>query len=223
MATLGLTFPAGTVPTAVTLTSLTGTPAAATPMPVAFAGPTTLPDGRNRWVATFLGAGTYAYAVAAVIGGATRTLGGTVAGDVGSSYPTCPYATLADLQQAYGAKAIADWSDTDGTGIQDDGKVQAALTLAAADVVGCFFEAGNYATPLQPIGSDVVVVTDWVVRLARKRIYGVRSQGSEDPVTIEIEADVARVMAEMAARASRSRPLNAVSRWPTPSAPTGSW
>jgi hypothetical protein len=82
MATLSLTFAAGTVPTSVSLVSLVGTPSATTTLPVAFTGPVTLGDGTNEWTATFAGnAALYVYIVSAVISSVTYTFSSTVPGD----------------------------------------------------------------------------------------------------------------------------------------------
>ena len=106
MATLTLTFPPGTTPSAVTLTSFAGAPAVTTALPLAMVSA----DGQ-AWTAAFAGAAaSYDYAATATVGGRAVTFAGRVAGDgaAGTGGPTAPTGAAAAIFRPGAVISCAD-------------------------------------------------------------------------------------------------------------------
>ena len=139
-------------------------------------------------------------------------------GSASGPTPASMYATLEDLQNEYGAGSVADWSDTSGQNVQDNARIQLRFSLADAEIIRTFLPNNNFAMPLQPLGQDIYSVKRWVLILTGQGLYDVRSQGSDDPITIKMAADVARVRREMA-YAAQTGFLNAVKIQSGPTTP----
>jgi len=136
------------------------------------------------------------------------------------------YAAQGDVQDIFGATNIALWSQLDPTqpaGTADVNRIQRGLDYADATIISTFLNYGNYAVPLEPQGSDVVLVTRWGATLAGVWLYDSRGQrdvaahGQPAPLH-KYEMMRRAVIAEMCGYRGSNK-LNATRRWPTPTAP----
>jgi hypothetical protein len=129
------------------------------------------------------------------------------------------YASSTDLITRFGCINIEKWSDLDGAGQTNLTRLQEALTEADSEIISTFANYGNYASPLQPLGSDVATVRRWDVVLAGAWLYESRGfRDGEDATGDRLRGLVEEVRSEMRAYRAANK-LNAVRRWPTSTAP----
>lgn len=85
-----------------------------------------------------------------------------------------PYATKAQMRTRYGVKSVQDWSDLDGTGADDDARINESLAGADAEIH--LHVAQRYATPLTlTANSDSAKLIAMIaVRLAGHSLYSAR-------------------------------------------------
>jgi hypothetical protein len=225
VATLGLIFPAGTLPSAVTLTALAGAPAATVSLPLSLTGPTTLTGGGNRWAVDFAGpALSYAYQATATIGGDAISLSGTVAGD---AQATGYYADQSDVCSEFGSANAAAWSNLDNTTTADGttpapdvARIQQALDLADA-WVNTFFQDGPFSVPLSGV-TAVLLASSWAARYAGRWLYqarGVPLDKTESGEATKYDAMVRQAEREMARFKGGLSRWDAPRRWPSPTGP----
>jgi phage gp36-like protein len=134
------------------------------------------------------------------------------------------YASQSDIEDIFGVTNVAIWSQLDPTqppGTPDTSRIQRALDYADARLIAFFRTQGNYATPLAPLNSAVDLVTRWDATLAGVWLY--ESRGLRDDTTNGNKyAQMARqVIAEMGVYRANDK-LDAVRRWPAPTAPAAS-
>lgn len=175
MATLSVIFPIGTIPSAVMLTALVGSPAATTALPLNFTGPVTLGDGRDEWTVTFAGpAESYAWQATATIGGTPTPMSGTVAGDATAG---AAYATQDDIDVIFGPDLITQWAEAGGVDAVD---VPARVAVALAETASRINKELEpaYVVPIVvPAGSDDAnMLRRWNARLAGYLLFSVQGQ-----------------------------------------------
>jgi phage gp36-like protein len=130
------------------------------------------------------------------------------------------YATQEDIESQFGVSNVTAWSQLDNTQTTaDTGRIQTALDYADGKIISTFAGYGNYATPLAPLGSDVVLVTRWAAIIAGAWLYQSRGLRDADATGDHISNLLADVDAQML-RYRSSEKLNAARRWPTATAPT---
>jgi hypothetical protein len=131
------------------------------------------------------------------------------------------YAAQSDIEDIFGITNVAVWSQLDPTqppGTADTDRIQRALDYADARIIAFFRVHGNYATPLVPLNSDADLVTRWDATLAGVWLYESRGLRDDTKATNKYAAMARQVIAEMGVyRASEK--LDAVRRWPAPTAP----
>jgi hypothetical protein len=137
------------------------------------------------------------------------------------------YASTDDLNNRWGPNNIAAWSDLDGDDsppIYNDARTQDGFNTTDAYIQGRFIDYGNYAYPLQPLGSDIWRVKEWSRTLCGEWLYfnrGLRAvtKGDDADMTgnaIKNAGD--QVRREIEEYRARER-LNAARRWPTSTCP----
>src|SRR5207302_263858 len=139
---------------------------------------------------------------------------GTVNGN-GATSVAGAYATLSDLRLEFGTANIKAWSDTEGTGTENDQRIQRAFDNADAEIIREFIDIGGYATPLVPIGNDVFTVRHWACVLAGCWLYflrGTQDDNAEGDRYARLRETVRQDMKRAKGYGGR---LNAVRRWPT--------
>lgn len=172
MATLILTFPTGSA-SAVTLLTLTGSPAATTSLPLSFTGPVAVTGG-DQWTATYAGAAvSYSYTATATISGVASPFSGSNA--PGDGNPSGIYCSLADVYDVFGLRNISDWSNLDGVNESVD-LARCARALSAADEkINAEFRGSAFSVPLVlTAGADTV--KEWAAKLAGIWLYTNRGQ-----------------------------------------------
>ena len=131
------------------------------------------------------------------------------------------YAQQSDIEDIFGVTNVAVWSQLDPTqppGTADPNRIQSALDYAGARIVAFFRTQGNYATPLVPLNSAVDLVTRWAAVLAGVWLYESRGLRDDTKAASKYAAMVRQVIAEMGVYRAGNK-LDAVPRWPAPSAP----
>src|ERR1700692_5079277 len=82
------------------------------------------------------------------------------------------YAKQSDAEGQFGPNNIAEWSQLNNDVTTPDiVRIQAAFNITDAYIISQFYNFGNYATPLQPLGSDVYLVTRWSAVLVGEWLY----------------------------------------------------
>jgi hypothetical protein len=131
------------------------------------------------------------------------------------------YASLDDLQSQWGGENIRVWSNLDNTVYTVNvSRCQAALSYADSEIISFFKDYGNYTTPLQPYGTDVVIVTRWDAVIAGVWLYQSRGLRDKDEYGDHLIKVQANVRAEMFSYRASNK-LLASKRWPQSTAPVG--
>ena len=135
------------------------------------------------------------------------------------------FANTTDVQNQFGVNNIAVWSNLSNPTppVLDDARVQAGFTITDAQIISRFIDYGNYAYPLQPLGSDVFLLTRWSAVLCGCWLYfsrGLRDKpdAEGDPQGNQLSGLGKQVKDEIERYRAQDR-LNAVRRWPTSSGP----
>jgi uncharacterized protein DUF1320 len=140
------------------------------------------------------------------------------------------YAAQCDIEDIFGITNVAIWSQLDPTqppGTADVTRIQRALDYSDATIVSFFRNQGNYATPLAPLDTDATLVKRWSATLAGVWLYesrDLRDQAATGKASAKegnrYSQMAQQVIAEMGPYRSQQK-LNAVRRWPSPTAPAG--
>lgn len=150
----------------------------------------------------------------------STTAAPAAASAVASSLPQDWLATQADIESQFGVENVRIWSQLDPTqSAADTTRIQAALDWSAGHIVSIFAAYGNYAVPLAPLGTDVVIVQRWAAILAGVWLYQSRGLRDNDAVgdhLTQLRQDVEQEMY----RYRSTEKLNAARRWPTATSPT---
>src|ERR1700679_4333089 len=86
--------------------------------------------------------------------------------------PNGLYAQQSDVENQFGINNVATWSQLNNSlNIADPVRIQAGFNITDAYIISQFIDNGNYATPLQPLGSDVYLVTRWSAVLCGCWLY----------------------------------------------------
>ena len=131
------------------------------------------------------------------------------------------YAAQSDIEDIFGTTNVALFSQLDPTqppGTADITRIQRALDYSDATIISFFRNQGNYATPLAPLDTDADLVKRWSATLAGVWLYesrGLRDQTKDGNRYAQMRQ---LVIAEMGPSRSQQK-LNAVRRWPAPTAP----
>jgi phage gp36-like protein len=131
------------------------------------------------------------------------------------------YAAQSDIEDIFGITNVAVWSQLDPTqppGAADTDRIQTALNYASAKIISFFFNQGNYATPLVPLNNDVLLVTRWAATLAGVWLYQSRGLRDDTPEGNKYSEMARLVIAEMGPYRAQQK-LDALRRWPAPTAP----
>jgi hypothetical protein len=140
--------------------------------------------------------------------------------------PNGLYAQQSDAENQFGVDNIAEWSQLDNDlSTADEVRIQAAFNVTDAYIISQFYNFGNYATPLQPLGSDIYLVTRWSAVLVGEWLYfsrGMRdlSKDAGDLTGNHIKPLADQVREEMTRYRGNDK-LNAARRWPTSNSPVG--
>jgi phage gp36-like protein len=131
------------------------------------------------------------------------------------------YAAQSDIEDIFGVTNVAVWSQLDPTqppGTPDTGRIQTALNYASAKIISFFFNQGNYATPLVPLNNDILLVTRRAATLAGVWLYQSRGLRDDTPEGNKYSEMARFIIAEMGPYRSQQK-LDALRRWPAPTAP----
>jgi len=134
------------------------------------------------------------------------------------------YSAQSDIEDIFGVTNVAIWSQLDPTqppGTPDVDRIQRALDYSDARIISFFFTQGNYVTPLVPLNTDIDLVTRWAATLAGVWLYESRGLRDDTPDGNKYSAMARQVIAEMGPYRSQEK-LDAVRRWPAPTAPAAS-
>lgn len=132
------------------------------------------------------------------------------------------YGSELTLDQRWGFDNVSQQSQLIGSNNWPDAvRISAALAYADAEIQTVFAYMGNYAYPLQPIGSDVPLVSTWEAEIAYEFLYlsrGLRDQNAQGKNAV---MEVTKMTRATMLKYRANDWLQATKRWPSATSPCG--